>query len=358
MPDATLIGAGPAGCIAAILLARAGWKIRLVEQHRFPRDKVCGECLSALGMSVLTHLGLNDRFKKLEPICLTQSLIHSPDGATLSVLLPHPMWGISRSLLDQWLLEEASDAGAEILQPSRCEQITPHVIVRDLATNQLKPIHARWTLLADGKCVAKNNPSTPNSDLGIKAHFTNIAGPRNAIELFGVTGHYGGVAPIENDLWNIAFSVPQKRIAACHGNFDALFTQILSENKTLQERFAHAQRVTDWLASPLPRFAPSRTWPERIIPLGNAAAALEPIGGEGMGLAMRSAQLAAEMLLSNQYNAAKLQQQFKNLWRTRTLTCRAAGLIVSQPKLSNWITPKLKRLAPLTRGMMMLMGKN
>ncbi|HEX3358077.1 MAG TPA: NAD(P)/FAD-dependent oxidoreductase [Tepidisphaeraceae bacterium] len=358
MPDATIIGAGPAGCIAALILARAGWKIRLVEQHRYPRDKVCGECLSALGMTVLTRLGLSDRFKNLQPICLTQTLIHSPDGNTLSIPMPHAMWGISRSRLDQWLLNEARAAGAEILQPARCEQIRPHIILRDLITNEMSQFDASWTLLADGKCLPGNHPPPSTADLGIKAHFTHITGPRDAIELFTVTGHYGGVAPIENNLWNIAFSVPQKRIASCRGNIDQLFTQILQENKTLQKRFSQAQRIIDWLAAPLPRFAPSRPWPPRIIPLGNTAAALEPIGGEGIGLAMRSAQLAAQMLLSGQYHPIQLQNQYKTLWRTRTLTCRAAGLIVSQPNLSNCITPKLKRLTPLTRGMMMLMGKN
>ena len=47
MPDMTIIGAGPAGSVAAIALARLNWRVTLVEQHDFPRDKVCGECVSA-----------------------------------------------------------------------------------------------------------------------------------------------------------------------------------------------------------------------------------------------------------------------------------------------------------------------
>src|SRR5690242_730212 len=58
-PRAIVIGAGPAGSIAAMLLARAQWDVTLVEQHRFPRDKVCGECLSSLGVDVLTRLDLD-----------------------------------------------------------------------------------------------------------------------------------------------------------------------------------------------------------------------------------------------------------------------------------------------------------
>jgi 2-polyprenyl-6-methoxyphenol hydroxylase-like FAD-dependent oxidoreductase len=109
------------------------------------------------------------------------------------------------------------------------------------------------------------------------------------LKLFGVTGHYVGVAPIEDGRSNVAFSVPAKRLEAFRGDLDALWRQLLTENPTLAERFGGAERVSDWLASPLPRFAIQRRWPEGVIPLGNAAAALEPIGGEGMGLAMRSA---------------------------------------------------------------------
>src|SRR3954463_10172452 len=117
MPDAVIIGAGPAGCIAAVMLAGGGWDVTLVEQHRFPRDKVCGECLSALGHQVLERLELADSFHQLSPVKLTRSLIHSTNGRTLEITLPQPMWGISRLKLDQWLLDQARNAGATILQP-------------------------------------------------------------------------------------------------------------------------------------------------------------------------------------------------------------------------------------------------
>src|SRR5205085_620835 len=136
----------------------------------------------------------------------------------------------------------------------------------------------------------------PTADFGVKAHFANVAGPRDAVELFGVRGHYVGLAPIEADRSNIAFSVPAARIEHCRGNLDTLWSQVRAQNPILNDRFARATRVGDWLASPLPRFAVARHWPDRVIPLGNAAAALEPIGGEGMGLAMRSAELAAAAL--------------------------------------------------------------
>src|SRR5690242_19686787 len=104
MQTATVIGAGPAGCIASMMRSRAGWRVRLVEQHRFPRDKVCGECLSSLGFQVLARLGLTESFQQFSAVPMTRALIHSSNGSSIEMALPHPMWGISRIRFDQWLL--------------------------------------------------------------------------------------------------------------------------------------------------------------------------------------------------------------------------------------------------------------
>src|SRR5688500_8141361 len=92
MPDVVVIGAGPAGSVAAILLARRGWRVTLLEQHRFPRDKVCGECLSALGIDVLTRLGLADDVASLRPVRLRRSIFVAPSGEMATFDLPHEMW--------------------------------------------------------------------------------------------------------------------------------------------------------------------------------------------------------------------------------------------------------------------------
>ena len=78
--DVTIIGAGPAGCVAAILLARHGCDVRLIEQHRFPRDKVCGECLSALGIEVLDRMRVSSRLRALRPTLLRRNALVAPFG--------------------------------------------------------------------------------------------------------------------------------------------------------------------------------------------------------------------------------------------------------------------------------------
>ena len=89
-------------------------------------------------------------------------------------------------------------------------------------------------------------------------------------------------------------------------------------------------------------------------------AALEPIGGEGIGLAMRSAELAAAWLLENPTAsvASELRARFHQLWQTRRLACRAAALAVSAPVIANFaLHPLDGREAPIAL-MMRLMGKS
>jgi flavin-dependent dehydrogenase len=71
-----------------------------------------------------------------------------------------------------------------------------------------------------------------------------------------------------------------------------------------------------------------------VIPLGNAAAALEPIGGEGMGLALRSAELAANALADGG-SVENLRRAFDHLWHARRLAARAAAWVVSRPAISS-----------------------
>ncbi len=154
VPSVIVVGAGPAGSIAALLLARAGWRVHLVEQHRFPRDKVCGECLSALGIEVLARSGLDAVVRGWGAIPLRYTRLHAATGESVTLPLPREMWGISRHVLDQVLLLEAARAGATVLQPARCEGIERAdgrsvVRLRDLVTNHVTEHQPDWVIVAD-----------------------------------------------------------------------------------------------------------------------------------------------------------------------------------------------------------------
>jgi len=365
--SAIVIGGGPAGSVAALLLARSGWGVTLVEQHRFPRDKVCGECLSALGAEVLTRLALFDELLRHRPVRLSRTSLHAPGGASVTTTLPRPMWGVSRVVLDGMLLDAARREGVRVLQPARAEAVEPGpqslVRLRDLVTNAIETIAADCVIVADGKAALLGNdgPPRPTADLGIKSHFTNVDGPADCIELFGTADCYGGLAPIEGDRWNAAFSVPATRVRDSGGNLDALFAQLVVENVTLARRLAGATRAGPWLAAPLPRFSVQRRWPQNVIPVGNAAAAIEPIGGEGMGLALRSAELAAAALTGSGNwhvrSAHRLAADYRKLWSARALACRAAARAVSSRRYADRFMPLLEIVPGSVRSVLAVMGK-
>ena len=359
MYDAVIIGGGLAGSLAARRLATHGWKVAVVEQHQFARGKVCGECLSALGIETLKRSGLADSVLDVAPARLTRAFLHAADASS-EVSLRGEMWGVSRTALDALLLNAARGAGAEILQPARAELIRAgEVVIRDLRTNEQKVITARQILLADGKGALLTERPAATSDFGIKAHFIGVEAERDAIGLYGVGQSYGGVAPIEGDRWNAAFSVSVETLSESRGRLDELFESIQRQNPTLRLHFRRARRVGEWCSSPLPRFGVMDEWPAGVIPIGNAAGALEPIGGEGMGLALRSAELAVEAMLENpeRPNLASLRREYRKLWTIRRFACRTAALALSSPTFARPTVELLAGNEMIASIALRLMGK-
>jgi 2-polyprenyl-6-methoxyphenol hydroxylase-like FAD-dependent oxidoreductase len=316
-----------------------------------------------LGIDALGRVGLAERVRALGSVMLTRTALHAADGTSVEIELPGEMWGVSRMALDAALLEAARETGARVVQPARCEGLNGSISVRDLASNVVEEFEADWTLLADGKAGLLAARPMPTGDLGIKAHFDQVDGPRDAIELFGLNGHYVGVAPIEGGRWNLAMSIPLGKLRKLGGG-DGMWAELIAENSVLAGRFRHARRVSPWLSSPLPRFGVVRDWPERVIPLGNAAAALEPIGGEGMGLAMQSAVLAAAALEQWRDGGSsfdfrrRLVGRFDRLWRARRAGCRALARVLSSPRLAPAALDWARASESLTRAVTVWMGKS
>src|SRR5687768_10688441 len=123
MRSVVIVGAGLAGSVAGTLLARMGWIVELIEQHRFPRDKVCGECVSPLGVEVLKRAEIERSLRRAGVVSLQRSAFVAVDGSEAIAPLPGEMWGISRVRLDSILLEAAREAGAIVRQPARVEQV-------------------------------------------------------------------------------------------------------------------------------------------------------------------------------------------------------------------------------------------
>ena len=128
--DAIIVGAGPAGATAAILLARAGWSVALIEKQDFPRRKVCGECIAASNLPLLEALGIDmAAFEATAGAPLRQVAVLQ-GNRKISFDMPPTQhlgmeWGraLGRETLDTWLVDLARDAGATVWQPWAVESL-------------------------------------------------------------------------------------------------------------------------------------------------------------------------------------------------------------------------------------------
>src|SRR4029453_2727925 len=129
--DAVVIGGGPAGSATALMLARAGWKVAIVEKSQYPRPKVCGEFISASTFPLLAELGLLEDVRRLAGPEVRRVGIFA--GETVSVASMPAVrgsfgkWGqaLGREHFDLLLLEAAARAGAELWQPYRVTRVEP-----------------------------------------------------------------------------------------------------------------------------------------------------------------------------------------------------------------------------------------
>src|SRR5262245_46841708 len=130
--DALVVGGGPAGASAAILLASAGWRIAIVEKRRFPRRKVCGEFVSATSWPLLRELGVAEPLLAQAGPEVRRVGLYAGE-TVLAADMPTPRdgredWGraVGREHLDSLLLARAAAAGVDVIQPwtlSRVERI-------------------------------------------------------------------------------------------------------------------------------------------------------------------------------------------------------------------------------------------
>ena len=347
--DAVVVGAGPAGCIAAIVLARAGARVALLDRAVFPRHKLCGDTLNPGALDVLRRLRLPVADHGL---ALDGMLVTGPRGARVAARYPDGIHGraIARRELDAALLLQAAAAGAEIDEGVLVQQAlivddrhggrAVGGIVAGTRSGSVVSIRSRLVIAADGResRLARQArvswcPPRPRR-WAIGGYFTGVSEMGRLGEMHVRPDHYLGVAPLPGGLVN-ACVVSAERRRLRDGR--ALLADAIGHEAELRDRFATARLVGGPLTlGPLAVECRLPGMPGLLL-AGDAAGFIDPMTGDGLRFALRGGELAAfEALRALERGTAdahlrlavRRRREFRGKWRFN----RALRRLVASPR--------------------------
>jgi len=306
--DVVVIGSGLAGSSIAAALAQRGWDVLLLERDRLPRHKVCGEFLSPEAQHSLAHLGVLGAVAALDPLPLHGAAVTTAGGASVQMPLPAPAWGLSRYALDAGLAAAAQHCGAEFWPEANVTgvQHTPEgAVVRLRRRGEDQTVRARCTIVACGRhSTAALPPRTTGSEkrgwrhcVGLKRHYTGVVmEPR--VELYLFPGGYVGINGIEGGRANVCALVTYGAFQAAGKSLDCVLAAAAERHPQLAARLAGAQAVrgSECAVAPVDTERRPAPWDAQLAApcLGDTAAMIPPLAGDGMAMALRSAELCLE----------------------------------------------------------------
>jgi flavin-dependent dehydrogenase len=350
--DALVVGAGPAGSAAAILLARQGYRVGLIDKATFPRDKACAEYMSPAIEGILKRLGVLEQVEAARPAHLRGFDLFSPAGRTFRADFagvigpagkPYYEYGLAlpRYLFDHLLIERAREMGVMVLEGTRLQDFQVERVglrqVQVSATVQMarvasvvrqpagaaavqtiedaeeaaerqagtssKTLRARLLVAADGvhsmiaRRLGVQRPSEHQRKIALVTHMRGIRGLGLYGEMHVGRGRYVGLAPLEmpevGDLCNVAVVVDEREAPRLAGRVDAFFEEALQGFAALAPRLDDARRVKPILRVSRLAVSAERFSSDGVMLVGDATGFYDPFTGEGIYRALRGAELLA-----------------------------------------------------------------
>ena len=305
--DVAIVGAGPAGSSAAIMLARKGYSVALLDRRFFPREKLCGDYVSPLNWPLFERLGVAREILSLDHQKVTAFRISSFSGAQAALDFPRadgpPPFGlgISRFYLDNLLAERAQREGASVKQ--------------GLGLGSLSRDHGEWSVTFGGSSAearlqarvligadGRNSRVAHRLGLARTAHgrggavafqlyLRALGGLGGEVQIHLFPGGYAGLVGLGSGMTNLCLAVDSK--VKRDLPIEAILEDRLCRNPHLRKLLREAEIVGNARSAYPVYFSPRRSYGDGFLLAGDAACVTEPVTGEGIYFALKSGLLAA-----------------------------------------------------------------
>lgn len=297
--DVVIIGGGLAGLCNAIHLSKFNKKVLLIEKNEYPKHKVCGEYISNEVVPYLKFLDINPF--DFGAVKIDNFQLSTTNNKLISAKLPLGGFGISRYQFDFVLSEKAKENGVSILQDSvinvdfkndffstetkENQKFSSKIVIGAFGKRSLLDVKM------ERKFIQKKSPY-----LGVKIHVKG-GFPENVVALHNFIGGYCGVSKVENDTINLCYITNFSSFKK-YKNIDDFQEQVVFKNHFLKEMFQNSKAVFE---NPLTisqiSFETKNPIENHILMCGDSAGMIHPLCGNGMSMAIQSAQIASTLIL-------------------------------------------------------------
>jgi geranylgeranyl reductase family protein len=286
--DVAIVGGGPAGSSCASFCSMAGLRTVVLEREKFPREKVCGDCLNPSCWPVLERLNAAQTVRNLPHSKLTSVKFIAIGGCEVIVNLPTGddcELSVKRSLFDDLLLQRAREVGAEVREQTTVTTLSQNGGWK-IQTGSSEDFHARILIGADGRnsTVARLCnllPRPARERVALQAHVSLPPNFGNRIVLQFLREGYSGQAPINETELNLCLVGTPPTISRLRK---------WAEHQFQLPAKQHWRTITPLTRSPVPCAR------DNLFFVGDAARVVEPFTGEGIYYALGSGELAANAI--------------------------------------------------------------
>lgn len=298
MKDVLVIGGGLGGAAAAVMLARGGRGVHLIERQAEPGPKICGEFLSIEAQEHLAMLGIDFDRRGAARVGRMRLLW---DGVAVEAALPFVARGLGRAELDEALLGLAEDAGAVVERGVRATGVSGTAV----RTNAGERSGAAL-ILANGKLrIRDDGPAKApdgNAHAGFKMHWhippADRAALEGVIELILFPGGYAGLQMVGEGVANLCLAIRKERLLALGGRWEDVLAMLARLSPTVRRiaegapLFARPATIANLPYGHLHRGGAD----DHAYRIGDQAAMTASLTGDGMAIALRSAWACAQAI--------------------------------------------------------------